>query len=97
MSYGLDGGLLGTKQCVACVQNAYQGSSNKAVTECKSCPHPGMSYDTNTNPWRCRCQSGSYTQAGDTCVLNSDVSSFLPANALQDAIRMDYYDVIVCK
>lgn len=54
-----------------------------------------MIYDTSTNPWQCRCQAGSYTQAGDTCVTNADVSTYLPANAIQDAIRMDYYDVKV--
>lgn len=87
--------MLPSKQCVACIQNAYQGSSTSPVTECKACPHPGMIYDTTTNPWQCRCQGGQYTQAGDTCVLNSDVSTFLPANAIQDAIRMDYFDVLV--
>mgnify|MGYP001601352713 CR=1 FL=1 len=94
-SFGLDGALLTSKQCISCVANAYQGSTTKAVTSCTPCPHPGMAYDTNSEPWQCRCQASQYTQAGDTCALNSDVSTYLPSNSLQDAIRMDYFDVNV--
>jgi hypothetical protein len=54
-----------------------------------------MVYDRNSNPWKCICDLGNFTTAGDECIPISDAQFLLNNYAPNSAKGVTFYNAEV--